>query len=390
MRSPSGEFERPDPESFLRHAAREERKGKLKVYLGMAAGVGKTYRMLRDAAAMRPRGIDVVVGFVETHGRSETAAQVGELEVVPRRVVPYQGVRLEEMDLDAILARHPDVVVVDELAHTNAPGSRNEKRWQDVEEFLAAGISVMTAVNVQHLESLQDVVRSATGVEIRERVPDRVVHDADSVVDVDLPVGDLLERLRDGKIYEPEKARLALENFFREDNLRKLRELALRQTADVSEREVGESASAPATPSAPRVAVAFPFDATVARALLRRGSQTAGRMNTKWYAIFVRRRRDRPENLSAAEHRRFTEVLQLAMTLGATVVFRESEDVAGEILRFVRDQQVKVLVVGRPSRSGLLGRLVPGVVSRLIEGADGIDVVVAEVGGAGMAGGERP
>jgi two-component system, OmpR family, sensor histidine kinase KdpD len=372
--------DRPDPESFLRAASREEKRGRLKVYLGMAAGVGKTYRMLLDAHAMRERGVDVVVGFVETHGREETAEQIGDLETVPRKVLEYQGVRLEEMDLEAVLSRRPEVVLVDELAHTNVPGSRNSKRWQDVDEILAAGISVMAAMNVQHLESVEEVVRSATGVEIRERVPDRVVHDADAVVDVDLPVSELQERLRLGKVYPPEQARLALGNFFREENLKRLRELALRQTADYSEREVTEADRAPTAPVAPRLVVAFPFDPAVAGALLRRASQTAGRMNTSWYALYVRRRRDRPENLSAVEHRKFTEIIQLAITLGATVVSRESEDVVGEILRFVREEGVRVLIVGRPSRRALLGRFVPGIVARLLDQADGIDLVVADVG----------
>ena len=374
-----GEPARPDPESFLRAASREGKRGRLKVYLGMAAGVGKTYRMLLDAHAMRDRGVDVIVGFIETHGREETAAQIGDLEVVPRRVVEYQGVTLEEMDLAGVVARRPDIVLVDELAHTNVPGSKNEKRYQDVEEILEAGISVMAAMNVQHLESVEDVVRSATGVEIRERVPDRVVHDADTVIDVDLPVAELQDRLRRGKVYPAWKARQALENFFREDNLKRLRELALRQTADYSEREITAVHRTQGAQAAPRLAVAFPFDPETAGALLRRASQTAGRMNTSWYALYVRRRRDRPENLSAGEHRKFTEILQLAMTLGATVVSRESEDVVDEILRFVKEEGVRVLIVGRPSRKGVLGRLSPGIVARLLTEADGIDLIVADV-----------
>jgi len=375
----SGEPTRPDPESFLRAASREEKRGRLKIYLGMAAGVGKTYRMLLDAHAMRARGVDVVVGFIETHGRDETAAQIGDLEVVPRKVIEYQGVKLEEMDLQGVIARHPNIVLVDELAHTNVPGSKNQKRWQDVEEILAAEISVMAAMNVQHLESVEDVIRSATGVEIRERVPDRVIHEADSVIDVDLPVAELQDRLRQGKVYPLEKAQQALENFFREDNLKRLRELALRQTADYSEREITDVHRVMPAPAAPRLAVAFPFDPEMAGALLRRASQTAGRMNTSWYALYVRRRRDRPENLSAIEHRKFTEIIQLAMTLGAMVVSRESEDVVGEILRFVRQEGVRVLIVGRPSRKGLLGHFAPGIVARLLTEADGVDLFVVDV-----------
>ena len=375
---------RPDPESFLRLANRDSKRGHLKVYIGQAAGVGKTFKMLDDAQAMRARGVDVVVALVETHGRAETAARVGDLEVVPRRRVDYKGAVLEEMDLAAVLARKPEVAVVDELAHTNAPGSKNEKRWQDVEDLLAAGISVMTAVNVQHLEGVQDVVKSATGLEVKERVPDRVIRDADAVVNVDLPGPELRDRLRQGKVYPPAQAMAALENFFREENLRALRELALRETAENVDHGPTEEAPAAAISgnfalSPARVAVALPLDPLAARALIRRGSRMAGRMNTRWYALYVRRKRDRPENLSAKEHRELTENIQLAISLGATIVYRESEDVATALLDFAREEKVGVLIVGRPSRTGIDGRLAPGIVSRVLEGAHGIDVFVADI-----------
>src|SRR5881394_175958 len=226
------------PEDFLALARRESAKGKLKVYLGMAAGVGKTVRMLDEARAMRAQGVDVALGYIEPHGRAETSDRIGDLELIPRQRVPYKDVILEEMDLDACIRRRPDILVVDELPHTNAPGSRHEKRWQDIEEILANGISVMTAMNVQHLEGVQDVVRSATGIDIRERVPDRIIREADSVILVDLPVAELQERLQQGKIYPPEQARRALENFFRTEFLVRLRELALLQTATFSGRGV--------------------------------------------------------------------------------------------------------------------------------------------------------
>jgi two-component system sensor histidine kinase KdpD len=376
---------RPDPESFLRLANRDPKRGHLKVYIGQAAGVGKTYKMLDDAHTMRKRGVDIVVALVDTHGRDETAARIGDLEVVSRRRVAYKGATLEEMDVEAVLARKPDVAVVDELAHTNAPGGRNEKRWQDVLDLLAAGISVMTAVNVQHLEGVQDVVKSATGLEVKERVPDRVLRDADAVVNVDLPGPELRDRLKQGKIYPPAQAAQALENFFREENLRALRELALRETAESVDHGSTEtpgslptSASFAAAPPV-RVAVALPLDPLVARTLIRRGSRMAGRMNTRWYALYVRRKRDRPENLSAKEHRELTENIQLAISLGATIVYRESEDVAQALLDFAHEENVGVLVVGRPSRTGFLGRLAPGIVARVLEGARGIDVFVVDI-----------
>ncbi len=361
-------------DDLLALARRESVAGKLKVYLGMAAGVGKTVRMLDDAHAMRQQGIDVVVGYVEPHGRAETEAHIGDLEVIPRARRAYKDVLLEEMDLEACLARHPDVLVVDELPHTNAPGSRHEKRWQDVEEILGAGISVMAAMNVQHLEGVQDVVRSATGIDIRERVPDRIIREASNVVLVDLPVPELQERLKQGKIYPPEQARRALENFFRAELLVKLRELALLQTADYSGRL--------ATPEgevslAPRIAVALPFDPEIARTLILRGSRLAGRMNTRWLALYVRRKRDHAENMTAEEHRRLTENVQLAMSLGASVVIRESEDVVGTILEFVQQERVTLLLAGRPSRGGLLGRLSPGIVQRLQE-AKGFDLMLID------------
>ncbi len=372
---------RPDPEAFLRRAARDARLGKLKVYLGMAAGVGKTYKMLDDAHDLRRHGTDVVIGYVETHGRPETESRIGDLEVVPRKQVSYQGVLLPEMDLDAILKRRPDAVLVDELAHTNAPGSRNEKRWKDVEEILAAGISVMAAVNVQHLEGVQDVVGSVTGIEVRERLPDRIVRDADALVVVDLPVEELRERIRGGKVYAAEKAEQALSNFFTEEKLTRLRELTLFQTADHIEADAHDSRTIEAPAPQARVAVAIPLAPETARKLILRASRTAGRMNTRWYALHVRRSRERPEHLSASQHRALTENVELAMTLGATVVVREAEDVASEVLRFVKEENVAVLIVGPPSRRGLLARLFPGTVDRLLSRADGFDLLVADAGG---------
>jgi two-component system, OmpR family, sensor histidine kinase KdpD len=375
------EESRPSPESFLKLAAENTQRGKLKVYLGMAAGVGKTYRMLDDAHSLRRQGIDVVAGLVETHGRAETAARIGNLEVIPRKTVPYKGVTVEEMDLEACLARRPEVLVVDELPHTNAPGSLHEKRWQDVEDILAAGISVMTALNVQHLEGLQDVVRSATGFDIRELVPDRIVRDANTVVLVDVPVPELQERLRQGKIYPPEQAKRALENFFRTELLVHLRELALLQTADYSGRDLPIDISSPAAES--RIAVAVPFDPAIAKPLILRASRLAGRMNTKWFALYVRRERDHPERMSATQHRLLTENVQLAMSLGASVVFKESEDVVGTICDFLRSEKIGLLVVGQPTRRGLSARLSPGIVNLILERMRDFDILVVEVSRSG-------
>jgi two-component system sensor histidine kinase KdpD len=366
---------RPDPDELLRLTKTDDKgRGRLKVYLGMAAGVGKTMRMLDDAHRMRRAGVDIAIGLVETHGREETAARIADLEVIPRQKVSYRDVVIEEMDLRAVIARHPDVAVVDELPHTNAPGSKNEKRWQDVEDLLASGISVMTALNVQHLEGVQDVVHSATGIEIRERIPDRIVREADSVILVDLPVAELQERLRQGKIYPPEQAARALDNFFRTELLLRLRELALLQTATFSGAPVVVQGAAEV-----RLAVALPFEPLIAKSLVLRASRLAGRMNTRWYAVYVRQRRAHPENISAEQHRKLSDNVQLAISLGATVVTRESEDVAGALLDFAKSEGITMLVVGRPTRSGLVSRVVPSTVHRLLERGRGFDIVIVDV-----------
>jgi two-component system sensor histidine kinase KdpD len=370
----SSEPGRPDPDELLRLAGTDRAgRGRLKVYLGMAAGVGKTMRMLDDAHAARRAGVDVVAGLIETHGRAETAARIADLEVIPRRRIAYRGVTVEELDVDAILARHPDIVVVDELPHTNAPRSRNEKRWQDVEEILATGTSVMTALNVQHLEGVQDVVRSATRVDIRERVPDRIIREADSVVLVDIPVPELLDRLREGKIYPREQAERALQNFFRAELLTRLRELALLQTATFTGGTQNGDTSTEV-----RLAVAVPFDPEIARPLLLRASRLAGRMNTRWFALYVRQQREHPRNINAEEHRKLSENVQLAISLGATVFTRESEDVAGAVCAFAVQERINLLVVGKPTRPGLFNRIVPGIVHKLLDRGRGFDLVIID------------
>src|SRR5262245_13604140 len=245
---------RPKPERFLA-LIREQQRGRLKVYLGFAPGVGKTYEMLQEGQRLKQQGVDVVVGVVETHGRAETAALLAGLEVVPRRRVEYHGVVLEEMDLDAVLARRPQVCLVDELAHTNAPGSRHGKRYQDVEELLRAGVHVISTMNVQHLESLYDLIEQFTGVKVKERVPDYVLGLADQIVNVDVSAEDLQERLRGGKVYPNERVQAALENFFKENNLTRLRESALEEIAHRLDSRRRERAEAGDTQVSERVMV---------------------------------------------------------------------------------------------------------------------------------------
>jgi len=354
---PQEESRRTSPDVFLR-LIEKSRRGKLKIYIGHAAGVGKTYQMLEDAHLLKKQGADLVAGFIETHGRAETADKIAGLEVVPRRKVAYKGKELEEMDLPAILKRKPEIVLVDELAHTNVPGLENEKRYQDVEDILEAGISVMTTVNIQHFESVQEIVSRVTKVEVRERVPDRLLRQADAIVNVDLPSDELRARLQAGKIYPAERISAALENFFKEENLASLRELAMRQIADRLEAERrGPDRSLTPEPVGAKVMVAMSSNPETTRLLLRRGSAIAGRLNTNWFAVYVRTRKESPERISARDHRLLSENVTLAMELGAKVVWLASEDIAGELLRFAREQGVTLAIFGK-SRLSRARRLV--------------------------------
>ena len=338
---------RTSPDVFLR-LIEKSRRGKLKMYIGHAAGVGKTYQMLEDAHALKDQGADIVAGVIETHGRAETAAKIEGLEVLCRRLVAYNGKELEEMDLPAIVKRRPEIVLVDELAHTNVPGLENEKRYQDVEDILEAGISVMTTVNIQHFESVQEIVSRVTGVDVRERVPDRLLRQAEAIVNVDLPSDELRARLQAGKIYPADRITAALENFFKEENLASLRELGMRQIADRLEAERrGPDRSAVAEPVGAKVMVAMSSNPETTRLLLRRGSAIAGRLNTNWFAVYVRTKKERPARISARDHRLLSENVTLAMELGAKVVWLASEDIAGELLRFAREQGVTLAIFGK-------------------------------------------
>ena len=296
------EPQRPTADALLQRI-KEQDRARLRIYIGAAPGVGKTYEMLQEAHALRRRGLDVVIGLVETYGRRDTEAQVKDLEVVPRRQIEYRGVTMDEMDVDGIIARKPQVCVVDELAHTNAPGSRNTKRWEDVLEILGAGIHVMTAVNIQHLETLNDAVARATGVRVRETVPDTFLDRADEVINVDVTVEELRSRLREGKVYQPEKVEQALSNFFRKGNLSTLRELALRAVADeVSEKAASYRAREGLEPALipERVMVCMSSNPAAPR-VIRTGARIAGRLGAKWYAVYVETPREVPGRIRARE-----------------------------------------------------------------------------------------
>jgi two-component system sensor histidine kinase KdpD len=368
-------------EDFLA-LVREGKRGRLKLYIGFAAGVGKTYRMLEEAHALRERGVDVVVGFVETHGREETAALVEGLEVVPRRGIEYRGVQVEEMDVDAILARKPEVAVVDELAHTNAPGSRNRKRYQDVEELIGAGINVIGAFNVQHLESLNDLVARATGVRVRETIPDAWLKTADQVVNLDLAVEDLEERLRAGKIYASDKVPQALERFFQRGNLATLRELALREVAESLERDTMRRETTPESSrgSGGRVMVCMSSYPPRAAELLRRGSRVAGRLNTDWFVVYVETPEEAPDRIDSEAQRHLLDNIERARALGAEVVRLHAADPVPALIDFARSHNVGLMLIGRSHQGGwrrLLGRTFD---IRLVREAEDLDVQVVALG----------
>ena len=379
------------PEDFLAMLRRSKR-GRLKLYIGFAAGVGKTYRMLEEAHALARRGVDVALGFVETHGRADTAALVAGLEQVARRRIEYRGVTIEEMDVDAIVARHPEIVVVDEIAHTNAPGSRNRRRYQDVLEILEAGVSVIGAFNIQHLESLNDVVERATLVKTRETVPDSFLREADQIVNLDLAVEDLLERLKGGKIYGADKIPWALENFFTSEKLATLRELALREVAESLDRAGGRggrtrgragipdgerAAAAPKGPELGRVMVCMSSYPRRAAALLRRGSRLAGKLNTDWFVVYVETPEEAPHLIDAASQRHLLANIERARELGAEVVRLKGHDAVASLLDFARSHGVGQIVLGR-SRDAwwreLTGRT---AVARMLREGTEFDVFVA-------------
>jgi len=333
--------------SFLRLIRRAQR-GKLKIYLGYGAGVGKTWKMLEEGHHLKAEGVDVVVGLVETHGRAETARLVEGLEVVPRRQFLYRGITLEEMDLDAVLVRRPEVALVDELAHTNVPGSKNAKRYQDVEDLTNAGIHVISTLNIQHLESLYDIVESHIGVKVRERIPDSVLAEADEIVNVDISPADLLQRLNEGKIYPTERVAVALENFFKRVNLDQLRELTLREIASQIDLKRRTEPEEPVDIAPDQVMVCLSSQGPNAAALLRYGSRLAGRLNTSWYAVYVQTPREESTVIDLATQSRLSDTLTLAKELGAQVFPFKGEDVAETILHFAREYRVGHIVIGKP------------------------------------------
>jgi two-component system, OmpR family, sensor histidine kinase KdpD len=374
------EERRPQPESFLDLEASRQ-KGRLKIYIGAAAGVGKTYRMLEEAHQLRDRGVDVVIGLVETHGRAETMARVGDLEIVPRKKVKYRNVSVDEMDVDAIVARSPEVALVDELAHTNVAGSRHEKRYQDVEDILAKGINVITAMNIQHIESLNPMMKQVTGIDVRETVPDSFLGRADQIVNVDITVEALRERLREGKIYPESQIEQALRNFFQPSNLASLRELTLREVArslnrqrqdlEAIKREGGRRAQVH-----DRIMVGLSSNSEDTRKLLRKAARVASQLGADWYAVHVETPGESVKKISTTNFVALLDNINLAGDLGAETVWLKADDVTKAMIDFARDKSVTKIIVGRthqPFWRRFLRRDVP---MQLIKQANDIDIEI--------------
>jgi two-component system sensor histidine kinase KdpD len=363
---------------------RRSQRGRHKIYLGYGPGVGKTTLMLQEGHRLKADGIDVVIGLVEAHGRSGTARLIEGLEMVPRWVTTYHGITVDEMDVDAVLARRPKVALVDELAHTNVPGSRNEKRYQDVNELLAAGIHVISTINVQHLESLFDTVERQIGVKVRERLPDAALAEADEVVNVDLAPEDLQKRLAQGEIYPKERIPSAMENYFQTGNLEQLRELTLRELASQIDFKRREQKAENGSGAPDQIMVCLSSRGPNTAFLLRYASRLAGRLNRTWYAVYVQTSQEDALTIDAATQRHLSETLTLANQLGALVFTFKGDDVPQTILRFAREYRVGHIVIGKPQQlpwwSRLLGRL--SVAEQLIQGSAGHTIVIVDAGHA--------
>jgi two-component system sensor histidine kinase KdpD len=366
-------------DSFLRLIRRAQR-GRLKIYLGYAAGVGKTYQMLLEAHRLKEDGVDVAAGLVETHGREETEALVAGLEVIPRRRITYRGIVIEEMDLEAILSRRPHVVLIDELAHTNVPGSKYAKRYQDVEEILAAGIHVISTLNIQHLESLYETIERATGVKVRERIPDHIVAESDQLVNVDITSEDLRRRLQEGKVYTTERIESALAHFFKSVNLEQLRELTLRELAAQIDSRSRDPQGEDVPSSPDQVMVCLSSRGPNSAALLRYASRLAGRLNRNWYAVYVQTTKERPTAIDASTQRILSNTLTLAQQLGATVFTYKGDDIVKTILQFAKEYRVGHIVIGTPGKVPFWRRLrgEASIAERLVTEAIGITLVVLD------------
>ena len=361
------------PDYFLQ-LIQKSRRGRLKIYIGMIAGVGKTYRMLQEAHQLQKAGENVKIGYIETHGRPETEALIAGLQVIPRKKVYYKGKELEEMDLEVILTDRPEVVIVDELAHTNIPGSKNEKRWQDVKDLIQGGINVITAFNVQHLESLNDKVFSVSGIEVTERIPDTLFAEADEVVNIDLPAEDLIQRLKEGKIYKGNKVQVALENFFQAEKILQLRELALLQVAKNLERKI-ESSSEDKTTVIERFMACISTNGKMAARVIRKTSRLATNYKASWFVVYVQSEAESAVNIDSRVQTKLLQNMKVAAELGGKVLqFQTNGNIADTLFKAALEQKATNIVIGRPNQS--LWRTLTGknYFSNLVKKIAGTDI----------------
>lgn len=354
-------------------------RGRLKIYVGMSAGVGKSYRMLQEAHDLLRNDVNVKVGYIETHGRKETQALTEGLPVIPRREVFYKGKRLEELDVQAILLLHPQVVVIDELAHTNIPGSRNSKRWQDVLDILDAGIDVISAVNIQHIESINENVKHITGVEIKERIPDKMLQLADEVVNIDLTADELIARLKEGKIYEASKVQQALTNFFQPDKILQLRELALKEVAGQVERKVDYSIEYKRNPfKHERFLACISSNEQVAQRIIRKTARLASYYNSQWFVLYVQTPQEANDKISLAAQRHLINNFKNATELGAEVIQKRAENIAKAITSVVEERNITTICIGKPHLNLFQIILRTGVFNQLLKtlSKNNIDIII--------------
>jgi two-component system sensor histidine kinase KdpD len=330
---------------------KKSRRGKLKIYIGMSAGVGKSYRMLQEAHALQRNGIGIQIGYIETHNRAETHALLAGLPIINRRKVFYKGKELEEMDLATILNRHPEVVIVDELAHSNIEGSKNSKRWQDVVDILEAGISIITAVNIQHLESLNQEIEAITGIAITERIPDKILEMADEIVNIDLTADELIDRLRDGKIYDKSKINLALQNFFQNDKILQLREIALKEVAHHLERKIDVEVPKQIKLRPERFLACISSNAETSKVVIRKTARLASYFRSPWIVLYVQSSSESLDKIKLDKQRFLINNFKLATELGAEVVKIKSDQITQTIMQVAEEREITTICIGKPHLS---------------------------------------
>lgn len=354
----------------------KSRRGKFKIYIGMIAGVGKTFRMLQEAHSLMRNGIDVKIGFVETHERQETRALLEGLPVIPRRKLFYKGKELEEMDLQAIINLRPEVVIVDELAHTNIEGSKNEKRWQDVMDILDAGINVVSAVNIQHIESLNEEIKKITGIEVKERIPDKIIGLADEVVNIDLTSDELIARLKEGKIYQAEKIETALRNFFKPEHILQLRELALKEVAAQVERKVENEIPKNIAIRHDRFLACISSNEKIARSIIRKTARLASYYNSKWFVLYVQTPKENPNKIPLDKQRHLINNYKLATELGAEIIKKESRNISRAIAEVAEEKEITTVCIGKPHFSLFRLMMATNTFNELLKKMKSLDIDV--------------